>query len=65
MIFMTLVIDEIEDLRDVQNRIYTIRQEVHNYLSPPESNREFDRLSKVLVHISAAVDLLTGKTKWK
>ena len=60
---MTLLENEREDLTNVQNRLYALRQEVHKYLPPPESDREFNRLSKALMHISAAIDTLTGKAE--
>lgn len=60
---MTLLEDEIKDLRNVQDRIHRLREAVHKYLSLPESDIEFDRLSAVLLHISTAIDLMTGKTK--
>lgn len=63
MISMTELGKEIEDLIDAHNRIYALRQEVHNWLPPPEFDKEFNKLSKALIHISAALDILTGKTK--
>ena len=60
---MTDLNEEIKDIVNVQNKIYALRQEVHNWLPPPESDREFNRLSEALIHLSTAIDILTGKTK--
>ncbi len=60
---MTELSGEIEDLISAHNRIYAIRQEAHNWLPSPEVDIEFNRLSEAMIHISIAVDILTGKTK--
>jgi len=56
MISMTELSEEIEDIVNVQNKIYALRQAVHQWLPPPESDREFNKFSEALIHLSAAID---------